>query len=67
MSPCTKRLQRSTRSLASFSGFRFSVCACSSGANSVALPATVVVAAMPADPSRNLRRLNSVMRVSFGL
>ena len=31
MSPCTKRLQRSTRSLAPFSGLKVDVCACASG------------------------------------
>src|SRR5438105_2962652 len=59
MSPCTKRLQRSTRSFAPFSGLNAMVCACADVANS-ALPAPIA-AATPAEPSRNLRRLNSLI------
>ena len=60
MSPCTKRLQRSTRSLAPFSGLRVSVCACADG-DSTAVPVpTVATAAAPAEVSRNLRRLKEV-------
>src|SRR5487761_2162366 len=58
MSPCTNRLQRSTRSLAPFSGLNASVCACTAGANTAALVPSVAAAAPPAEPSRNLRRLN---------
>src|SRR5216110_1844895 len=61
MSPCTKRLQRSTRSLAPFSGLKVSPCACVSGVKSAVPVPSVAAAATPAEPSRNLRRLNVVM------
>ena len=38
MSPCTKRLQRSTRSFASFSGLKVSVWACTAGAQMAPAP-----------------------------
>jgi hypothetical protein len=64
MSPCTKRLQRSTRSLAPFSGFSDSVCACTAGAK-IALAPSATPAAAPALVLTNLRRSNLVIVVSF--
>src|SRR5687768_9449537 len=61
MSPCTKRLQRSTRSLAPFSGLSARVWAWTAGANTAPPAPTLAAAATPAELSRNLRRLNSVM------
>ena len=65
MSPCTKRLQRSTRSVAPFSGLKVIDCACAAlGKTAVPVP-SVAAAATPAEPSRNWRRLNPVIVVSF--
>ncbi len=50
MSPCTKRLQRSTRSLAPFSGLKVIDCACANGAK-IALPVPMVAAAATTWPS----------------
>src|SRR5436190_8683679 len=60
MSPWTKRLQRRTRSLASFSGLKVTFCALASGANSAEPVPTPATAAAPAELSRNLRRLKEV-------
>src|SRR6516164_2277259 len=67
MSPWTKRLQRSTRSVAPFSGLKVpAACACTAGAQSAPAPPSPATAAAPADPSRNLRRLkeDSLITVS---
>src|SRR5438105_11091528 len=61
MSPCTKRLQRSTRSLAPLSGLKVSPCALASGVKSAVPAPSVAAAATPAEPSRKVRRLNFVM------
>src|SRR5262245_43076291 len=65
MSPCTKRLQRSTRSLAPFSGLNAKPCAWASGVKTALPTPSDAAAATPAEPSRNLRRLNCFMAVSF--
>src|SRR5437764_9293912 len=65
MSPWTNRLQRSTRSVAPFSGLNVRFWACASGVHSAVPVPSVAAATAPADPSRNLRRLTSVIGVSF--
>src|SRR5262245_49138152 len=62
MSPCTKRLQRSTRSRAPFSGLNVSACACTAGAK-IALAPKATPAAAPALVLTNLRRSNLVVIV----
>src|SRR5690348_11351849 len=58
MSPCTKRLHRSTRSFAPFSGVLLHACAFASFTQ-ISGPAAAP-AARPAEVFRNLRRLNSL-------
>src|SRR5678815_3543629 len=62
MSPCTKRLQRSTRSFAPFSGAPVHCCACAPFVQ-ISGPAAAP-AARPADVFRNLRRLISLTAFS---
>src|SRR5689334_21672855 len=57
MSPWTNRLQRRTRSLASFSGYSASVCAAADDDHSALPVPRPAAAAAPAELSRNLRRL----------
>src|SRR5664279_6013413 len=57
MSPCTNRLQRSTRSVAPFSGLSASVCADPMEGKSAAPVPSVATVATPAEPSRKRRRL----------
>src|SRR5947209_14574620 len=64
MSPWTKRLQRSTRRVAPFSGLSASVCARARGANTAAPVPTPATAAALAEPSRNLRRFKGVSFIS---
>ncbi len=66
-SPCTKRFQRRTRSLAPFSGFRVHALACAAalaGSRSPPLP-TAAPAATPAVAFRKSRRLMSLMLSSL--
>ena len=57
MSPCTNRLQRSTRSLAPFSGLNAIVCAEPIDGKSAAPVPSVAAVATPAELSRKRRRL----------
>jgi hypothetical protein len=68
MSPWTNRLQRRTRSFASFSGLIASACAAADGDHSTLPVPSPATAAAPAEPSRNLRRLNddSLIWISCG-
>src|SRR6516225_6349645 len=65
MSPCTKRLQRSTRSFAPFSGLNAGACACTAPVKRAVPVPIVAAAATPALPSRNFRRLSSLIDVSW--
>src|SRR5579864_2730457 len=62
MSPCTKRLQRRTRSAAPFSGVLFHCCALASLIQIIG--PTAAPAANPADVFKNLRRLISLTTLS---
>src|SRR4051812_49390504 len=64
MSPWTNRLQRSTRSFASFSGLNVSAAWPKAWGENRAPPVPSVAAvAMPAEPSRKRRRLKEVLSV----
>src|SRR5438128_1418005 len=65
-SPCTKRFQRRTRSFASFSGVTLNCCAAASIGNKVEPLPSAVPAATPAVAFRKSRRLNSLIRSSYG-
>ncbi len=65
-SPCTKRFQRSTRSVAPFSGFTFQVCAIASGVHSAEPAPSTPPAATPAVAFRKSRRLVSLIIASVG-